>query len=306
MAHQKIIPNIWLDDQSEEAALFYTKVFPESRIGAVTHYVKEGFEIHGRPEGSVMTVDVEIDGFRLTLLNGGPHFKVNPSISFFVTYETETDIDDIWNKLSQKGSVLMPLDNYPWSKKYGWLQDQYGVTWQICLGNREDVGGQSIVPSLMFVNEQCGKAEQALNFYSTVFMDSEVTGIRKYGPTDQPEQVGTIKHAQFSLNGETFMIMDSAQEHNFSFNEGISLMVYCKDQEEIDYYWYKLAQGGDPKAQMCGWLKDKFGVSWQVVPEAMDEMLHSTDKSKLERITKAFLKMKKFNLEVLEHAYEGV
>jgi predicted 3-demethylubiquinone-9 3-methyltransferase (glyoxalase superfamily) len=303
---QKIVPNVWLDNEAEEAARFYSDVFPNSKVGHITHYVKEGYEIHGRPEGSVMTADVEIDGYRISFLNGGPQFKVNPSISFFVTYESEKDIDAIWYKLSDKGFALMPLDKYPWSEKYGWVQDQYGVTWQVCKGNRNDVGGQSVVPSLLFVKEHYGQAEEALKFYTSIFKNSSVTGIQKYGANEQPDKEGAVRHAQFALNGQTIMVMDSGHAHNFTFNEGISLMVYCKDQQEIDYYWEKLSDGGDPKAQACGWLKDKFGVSWQIVPEVMDEMMQVSDRDKLTRVTRAFLKMKKLDIKALEREFEGV
>jgi predicted 3-demethylubiquinone-9 3-methyltransferase (glyoxalase superfamily) len=302
---QKIVPMIWFDDQAEEAARFYTSVFPKSKLGKIARYVKEGFEIHGRPEGSVMTVEIELDGQKLSFLNGGPYFKANPSISFFVTYENESDVNAIWNKLLEGGSVLMPLDKYPFSPMYGWVEDKYGVSWQICLGDRKEVGGQSIVPSLLFVREHYGQAEKALNFYTSVFKNSSVTGILRYGKNELPDKEGFVKHAQFTLQGQTFMVMDSGHDHAFTFNEGISLMVYCQDQQEIDYYWDKLSEGGDPKAQMCGWLKDQFGVSWQVVPTLMDEMWEDPDKSKLERVTKAFMKMKKFDLAELQEAFDG-
>lgn len=161
---QKITPNFWFDQQAEEAVQFYLSVFKESRIGRTTRYGKTGQEIHGMPEGTVMTIDFQLEGMEFVALNGGPAFQ---------------------------------------------------------------------------------------------------------------------------------------------FNEAISLIINCESQEEVDYYWNRLTEGGDEKAQVCGWLKDKFGVSWQVVPVALNEMLTDSDTEKVQRVTTAFLQMKKIDLAVLQQAYEG-
>jgi predicted 3-demethylubiquinone-9 3-methyltransferase (glyoxalase superfamily) len=157
-----ITPCLWFDTQAEEAANFYVSVFRNARIKSLSRYGKEGFEIHGRPAGSVMTVEFEIDGQPFVALNGGPHFK---------------------------------------------------------------------------------------------------------------------------------------------FNEAVSFQVFCETQEEVDYFWSKLSEGGSEGP--CGWLKDKFGLSWQVVPTALIEMLKGPDTEKSQRVTKAFLQMKKFDIEKLKRAYEG-
>lgn len=161
---KKITPCLWFDNQAEEAANFYVSIFKNSKIGRISRYGKEGFEIHGRPEGSVMVVEFEIEGQTVTALNGGPLFK---------------------------------------------------------------------------------------------------------------------------------------------FNEAISLQVHCDTQKEVDYYWERLTEGGDKSAQQCGWLKDKFGVSWQVFPTAMIELLGDPDSEKSERAMKAMLQMKKIDLEELKRAYAG-
>lgn len=302
---QKISPMLWFDNQAEDAAKFYTSTFPNSRTGRIAKYGKEGFELHGQPEGMVMTTELMLDGQKLTLLNGGPHFKINPSISFFVTYDDPTTVDRIWTSLSEGGSILMPLDKYPWSAKYGWVQDRYGVSWQIRVGNRDEVGGQSIFTSFLFVNEHCGQAEEAINHYTSIFKGSEIAAIERYGPGQPHEKAGSVMYAQFTLAGQTFSAMDSAMEHAFTFNEGISLVVACNSQEEVDYYWQKLSEGGDPKAQMCGWLKDKYGVSWQVVPDILEDMLQDSDRIRVENVTRAYLRMKKFDIEELQRAFRG-
>jgi predicted 3-demethylubiquinone-9 3-methyltransferase (glyoxalase superfamily) len=160
---QKISPCLWFDDQGEEAAKFYTSIFKDSKIGDVTRYGKEGYEIHGREEGTVMTVEFEIEGQKFLALNGGPIFK---------------------------------------------------------------------------------------------------------------------------------------------FNEAISFQVYCETQEEVDYYWEKLSEGGDEKAQQCGWLKDKYGVSWQIVPTILIKMLKDKDSEKSQRVMKAMLQMHKLDISILKKAYE--
>ncbi len=162
---------------------------------------------------------------------------------------------------------------------------------------------QKITPTLMFVGKQCGKAEDAINFYASVFRNARVGDILRYDKGEEPDKEGTIKHAAFTLEGQAFAAMDSARGHDFSFNEAISFMVHCETQEDIDYYWTKLS--ASPADEQCGWLKDRYGLSWQIVPTVMAEMLRDTDEKKLARVTEAFLKMKKFNLEVLKEAYRG-
>jgi predicted 3-demethylubiquinone-9 3-methyltransferase (glyoxalase superfamily) len=124
----------------------------------------------------------------------------------------------------------------------------------------------------MFVGKQYGKAEEAINFYASVFEDARVGDILRYSKGEEPDKEGTVKHASFMLEGQEFAAMDSAREHNFAFNEAISFIVHCETQKEIDYYWEKLS--AYPEAEQCGWLKDKYGLPWQIVPNLMDKMLN--------------------------------
>ena len=161
---QKITPNLWFDDQAEQAAQFYTSIFENSKVGRITYYTKDGHENHGQKEGTVMTVEFQIEGQEFVALNGGPQFK---------------------------------------------------------------------------------------------------------------------------------------------FSEAISFIVNCENQEEVDYYWGKLSEGGDPDAQQCGWLKDKFGVSWQIVPSMLTEMINDPDPAKTSRLLQAMYPMKRLDIELLTQAYEG-
>jgi predicted 3-demethylubiquinone-9 3-methyltransferase (glyoxalase superfamily) len=292
---QKITTHLWFDKEAKEAAEFYTSVFENSKIKDMT-------TLDNTPSGSVDMVTIELSGQEFTLLSAGPLFKFNPSVSFLVACQTKDEVDAFWEKLSEGGAVLMELGEYPFSEKYGWTQDKYGLSWQVMFMGERKIK-QKITPTLMFVREVCGKAEEAINFYASLFNNAKVGEILRYGRGEEPDKEGTVKHAAFMLLGQEFAAMDSARSHNFTFNEAISLMVHCDTQEEIDYYWGKLT--ADPKAEQCGWLKDKYGLSWQIVPSIMDEMFKEKDEKKIARVTQAFLKMKKFDIDALKWAYEG-
>ena len=196
----------------------------------------------------------------------------------------------------------MELGASPWSEKYGWIQDRYGLSWQVIYTGESEIK-QRITPVLMFVGEVCGKAEEAVNFYASVFPNARVDTILRHGQGAEPDKEGTVQYASLSLEGKDFGAMDSAHQHQFNFNEAISFIVSCATQEEIDYYWEKLS--AVPEAEQCGWLKDKYGLSWQIVPTVMDEMMQDKDEKKLARVTEAFLKMKKFDVETLKRAYNA-
>jgi predicted 3-demethylubiquinone-9 3-methyltransferase (glyoxalase superfamily) len=301
---KKIFSNgLWFDNQAEEAARFYTSIFPNSRLGDTINYGKEGYEIHGGKEGTVMVAEFELCGEKFVAINGGPIFKFNPSVSFFVVCETLEQTDRLWDALVKGGSVMMAYQKYDWSEKYGWLVDRYGLTWQISFGKISDVG-QQLTPSFMFVGNQAGRAEEAVSFYTSIFENSKVDGIMKQ-PAGTSEPEGNVAHAQFALAGQKFMIMESSSpDHKFAPNEAVSIIINCDTQEQIDYYWTKLtSDGGEESA--CGWLKDKFGVSWQVDSIELSRMLKDADKSKTERTMKAMLKMKKLDIGKLRAAFEG-
>ena len=298
---QKIIPFLWYDTQAEDTARFYTSVFKNSKMGSTTKYNEASAKASGMKAGSVMTASFEIDGYGFTAINGGSVFKINPSISFFYYSKDEKEIDDLWTKLSEGGKALMDLNTYDWSKKYGWVEDKFGLSWQLML--TEDDVKHKIVPCLLFVDKNYGKAEEAMNFYLSVFNNSKVEGIYKYGPDSKPNTENAIMYENFILEGNKFAAMDGAGEHNFIFNEAISFVVNCETQEEVDYYWEKLS--AVPQAEMCGWLKDKYGISWQIVPTVLSKYLSDKDAKKSQRVMQAMLQMKKIIIADLEKAYQG-
>jgi predicted 3-demethylubiquinone-9 3-methyltransferase (glyoxalase superfamily) len=291
---KRIVPHLWFDTEALEAAKFYTSLFEDSHI-------ESSSKMDGTPSGTVEMATIVLSGQEFMLLSAGPLFKFTPAVSFIVRCETKKEVDRLWNTLRMGGDELMPLGEYPFSEKYGWLMDKFGVSWQIMYDSGKSVL-QKIAPALMFVGEQCGKAEEAIRFYASIFRGASVDGILHYGPDDSPDKEGALKFGTFTLEGQHFSAMDSAYDHAFSFNEAISLMVFCENQEEIDYLWEKLS--AHPEAEQCGWLKDKFGLSWQIVPRILGELMGGDDPARSKRVQEAFLGMKKFNIAELKWAYE--
>jgi len=299
---QKIVPHLWFDREAKEAAKFYCSVFPDSKITSIT-------TLYNTPSGNTDIVLFEFWGYKFQAISAGPLFQFNPSISFMVNFDPSQDkearqrIDEVWVNLMEGGKALMPLGEYPFSERYGWVQDRYGLSWQLIYTNPEGEERPLIIPSLLFVGDIYGKAEEASDFYLSVFKNTKRGTIARYPSGMEPDQESMVMFTDFKLEGQWFSAMDSAREHGFNFNESISFMVFCKDQEEIDYYWNKLS--AVPEAEQCGWLKDKYGLSWQIVPAVMDKMMQDQDPEKIDRVTQSFHKMKKFDLATLQRAYDG-
>ena len=291
---QKIIPHFWFDKEAKEATALYATLFPDSKVNSVT-------TINGTPSGDSDIVSFTLAGQEFMAISAGPYFKLNPAISLFVTFDNEAEIESVWNKLADGGKVLMPFQTYPWAQKYGWLQDKYGLSWQLSMSEHHQMG-QRITPMLMFTGSVAGRAKEAIADYTSIFPNSKTEMLVPYaeGEGDTP---GFLKHSRYTLNGSNFMAMDSSAPHQFGFNEAVSFVVNCDTQEEIDQYWEKLS--AVPASEQCGWCKDKYGVSWQIVPSVMKKMMTSGDKEKTTRVTQAFLKMKKFDIGLLEKAFSG-
>jgi predicted 3-demethylubiquinone-9 3-methyltransferase (glyoxalase superfamily) len=294
-----IVPCIWFDDQAEQAADLYVRSFREARVTAVSHYPMSSDNPSGKPRGSVLTVEIEIHGQRFTALNGGPMFVPNPSISFFVNVDTHEEADGLFAKLADGGEALMSIGAYPWSERYGWVKDSFGVSWQIMAGRRQ--GSAVIVPCLMFSGAQHKKAEEAMKAYAAIFPEGRIDAVQHYEADEGPK--GTVKHGRFLLDGQLMVAMDSHVSHGVTFNEAISLQVMCADQAEIDRYWEALSEGGEKGP--CGWLKDRFGLSWQVVPASIAQFMASTDVAARDRAFRAVMKMKKLDIFAIQRAYDG-
>lgn len=302
---QKITPFLWFDTNAEEAMSFYVDVFSNrpgasagsSKIVNIQRYPDnvDAEEMKGM-QGKVLTGVFELNGYRFMALDGGPIFKKTPAISFFINCKSQEEVQTFWNAFGDGGTIRMPLEKYDFSEKYGWIEDKYGVNWQVMLKDNSN----PITPSLMFVQDVSGRATEAMNLYKSIFPDSKVEITTPY-PPEANEKEGAIMYGEFTLFGQKFVAMDSSTDHQFTFTEGISLYVECEDQEEVDKYWNALTSYGGQESQ-CGWLKDKYGVSWQIIPKQLGELM-SKDTSG--RVMQAMLGMKKIVVSDLEKAYNA-
>jgi predicted 3-demethylubiquinone-9 3-methyltransferase (glyoxalase superfamily) len=270
-----IHPCIWFDGNAKEAATFYCAVFSNSKITVDTP----------------MVVNFELWGKKMMGLNGGPMFKINPSISFFVNCKTVEQTDEIYNKLAEGGEALMAIGKYDWSERYGWIKDKFGMTWQVMLSTEE-----KICPSLLFVGDKFGKAEEAIKFYTSLFDNSSIDNLQSY--TAETPFAGKVLFSEFKLNQYNLIAMDGPGNHAYTFNEALSFVVECQTQAEIDYYWNKLTEGG--AESRCGWLKDQFGISWQIIPVALGKLMSNPEKAG--RVMQQIMKMNKLDIATLEQA----
>lgn len=275
---KQITPCLWFNNQAKEAAALYCSVFEKSKITTQSPIVTE----------------IDVSGQKFILLDGGPMYHPTPAMSFYYICENVRELEKIWDAFSKDGSILMPLNKYPRSEKFGWVTDKFGISWQLALGKLSDVG-QKITPCLLFTGKQYGRVDEAIELYSSIFENVTVDGMLRYGANELPDKVGKVKHAQIDVDGQKLMLMESAAEHNFSFTEGVSLTLYCETQEEIDDYWEKFTEQGEES--MCGWLKDKFGVSWQIIPTILGKIM--SNPAKAGKAAQAFMTMRKLNIEQL-------
>ena len=276
-----VYPCLWFDNNGKDAAEFYTSVFRQAKI------------ISSTP----MVTTVELSGAEFMILNGGPTYKMTPAVSFTVYCGSDEETRRMFDLLSENGNVLIPLDKYDWSPMYAWVEDKYGVSWQLD-ANRSQV--QTIVPTLLFVNEKNAKVKEALDYYHQIFPDS-ATFFSAPHPAESGMPADSLLFAQFKIKGVVFNAMSSTMPHDYDFTPGNSFVVECLTQEEIDFFWKRL--GIEGRYSMCGWLEDKFGLSWQIIPAELPRLM--SEPAKAQRVTEAFLKMQKFNIEVLRNAAEA-
>lgn len=277
---QKITPNLWFAGDAAEGAELYASTFPNARVVSTSYYPDEGLPDFQREfAGKPLTVSVEIDGFRIQLINAGASYRPNPSLSFMMNFDPSSDpdarerIDDVWAKLADGGRVLMPLGEYPFSVRYGWVEDRFGVNWQLILTDPTGEPRPFVMPAFLFSGDAQDRAREAVDYYTSVLPDSRLGSLVEYPQQSGPAAAGAVMFADFTLAGQWFVAMDSAAEMSEGFTPGYSLSVECADQDEIDRLWDALSSV--PEAEQCGWCVDRFGVSWQVVPERMDELMEA-------------------------------
>ena len=295
---QKIVPHLWYDEEAKEAALFYISLFEQSKL-LYTKVIK-----NPPPFSDSEIVSFELAGQKFIAISAGPYYKLNSSVSLMVACFSDEEVEKFRKALSEGGGTeLMNLGEYPFSKRYAWVQDRYGLSWQLMLVE-EGKEVQKITPSLLFSDGACGKAEEAIKYYTEVFKNSKIEKISGYREGEVASSKAKVNHAAFKLDGFAFSTTDNKYDVDYTFNEAFSFIVNCKDQKEIDYFWEKLS--AVPEAESCGWCKDQFGVSWQVLPSNWEEILFGGSEEQVQRVNKDILQMKRFDLEVLEKVRLGI
>ena len=292
---ERIVPHLWFNDNAKEAVNFYRTLFDDSKMMLEQ-------KLDGTPSGeNAAYYEFTLAGQLFGALNGGPHFTFNPAISISVNCETIEETEVLWQKLIEGGRALMPLQEYTFSKLYGWVEDKYGLSWQVIYTEGFEYE-QKLTIQLMFSGDVTGKANEAIKYYTDLFKDGVIGDFHEYEEGQAVQEDAKISHANFSILDTEILASDNGTQTDYTFNEAISLMVLCVTQAEIDYYWEKLS--ADPEAEQCGWLKDKFGVSWQIVPANMNELMSRGTQAQIDAVTQEFLKMKKLDKNHLERAWE--
>ena len=286
---QRIVPNIWCNANAEEAGKFYADVFENATAEVESRYPQEGLLEFQKPfAGEPLTVALTISGYLFRLINAGDQFKPGPSISFMLNFDpllfdgdeelARASLDRLWHRLIDGGAALMPLAEYPFSAHYGWVQDRYGVNWQLMLTDPAGDPRPFVIPALMFDGRAQDMAAEAAGLYTSLFepimRDSGGTGIGTrfpYGTPSGKAGPSALAFGEFRLGEQWFVGNDNGSGVDHGFSCGVSLEVQCHGQEEIDLLWEGLS--AVPEAEQCGWLVDRFGVSWQIVPDNMDELM---------------------------------
>lgn len=290
------VANLWYDKEADEAVELYTSVFKNSEI---LHRHNLGETPSG--EETIM-YDFRLENVWFTAINGGPQFKLNPSISIMYLCESRELLEQIYRELSVDGEDLMPLDTYDFSEYYVWFQDKYGLNWQLMLMEEFDGDGRMSI-NLLFADELCGLSEDALHFYNEVFEESEIGLLSRYPEgMEGIDPRAKLNYSELILDDIMLVLSDHGVGGDFKFNEAFSLGLLCGTQEEIDYYWNALSNV--PEAEECGWLKDKFGVSWQIAPCDLNTWLTTGSEASKERVKEVMLNAKKFVIEDFEEVLD--
>jgi predicted 3-demethylubiquinone-9 3-methyltransferase (glyoxalase superfamily) len=273
---QKIVPNVWCQGNAGQVGAFYASVFTDGSSQVVARYPDSGLPDFQRGlEGEPLVVDVTIGGYLVRLINAGADYRPTPALSFIVNVDprsfgsdekaTSARLEALWAALVEDGQVRIPLGSYPFSSHYGWVEDRYGVNWQLMRTEPTGPPRAPLTPQLAFAGAQ-PRAKQAVDLYTGLLPEASVGVV-----TPRPDPPGSLLFAEFTLAGQSFSAMDAGPDHDFAFSPGVSLQVDCADQAEIDRLWTALS--AVPEAERCGWLVDPFGVSWQVVPADLGQRL---------------------------------
>ncbi len=283
---QNTFVHLWIKGEDLKKAVDkYTKIFDNSKI-------LRSINFDTPLDTTTGYIEFTLGGRVFRAINGELDVAFNNSFSLVVMCPSQEDLNLKWEQLiSNGGKVVMPLGKYDFAECYGWLEDEFGLSWQVFLDGKMPFDFE-VVPSLLYPK---GKTKEALEFYATVFKDFRINFVDYLD-----EEKNNIIFSCFTINGSDYFAWDNLSDQEFPFNESTSIMIDCDTQEEIDYYWDKLS--ADVNAGICGWNKDKFGLSWQICPKYLNDAIF--DKEKYKKIAPAMYKMKKLDLEKLKEPTE--
>ena len=284
---QTIIPHLWFDTQALEAAQLYTSLIPDSRIDW-THQLTD------TPSGDAVLLQFQLANLTLAAISAGPYFKLNESASLMVHFRDKAELDRVFQLLSEGGRILMPLGEYLFNPYYVWFEDRFGLSWQFLLVPQLDKSVHLDI-CLLFSEEQVGLPKPFLDEALTIFPESQQGQLSYYQEGEKQVPAAQLNYGELLLTDQKLVVMDHGYGGVASFNEAFSLMIYTDSQEETSRLYDLLSH--EPKAEQCGWVKDQFGLSWQIVPRPLMTAYEELSKDQMKEVNDAILSMKRLNYD---------
>lgn len=286
---QTIIPHLWYDTEAKEAVAFYVELF-----GGKIDWT---YTITDTPSGDSDLIQFQLGDMTLAAISAGPYFKLNESMSLMVNVASKDEVTRLYQALSEGGRILMPLGEYPFSPYYVWLEDRFGLSWQLSYAPDLDKPYQFDI-CLLFSQEQVGLAQPMLDYYKDKLPHASVGQLSYYGEGEAAVEAAKLNYAELLVAGQKMIVMDHGYGGEASFNEAFSLMVYVDSQDELNFYYDLLS--AVPEAEMCGWVKDQFGISWQIVPRILMEAYDTASPEKVKAVNAAVMTMKRLDIAKIQ------
>ncbi|HEM2825871.1 VOC family protein [Streptococcus suis] len=286
---QTIIPHLWYDTEAKEAVAFYVELF-----GGKIDWT---YTITDTPSGDSDLIQFQLGDMTLAAISAGPYFKLNESMSLMVNVASKDEVTRLYQALSEGGRILMPLGEYPFSPYYVWLEDRFGLSWQLSFAPDLDKPYQFDI-CLLFSQEQVGLAQPMLDYYKDKLPQASVGQLSYYGEGEAAVEAAKLNYAELLVAGQKMIVMDHGYGGEASFNEAFSLMVYVDSQDELNFYYDLLS--AVPEAEMCGWVKDQFGISWQIVPRILMEAYDTASPETVKAVNDAVLQMRRLDFDQIK------
>ncbi|WP_105114626.1 VOC family protein [Streptococcus suis] len=286
---QAIIPHLWYDTEAKEAAAFYVDLF-----GGKIDWT---YTITDTPSGDADLVQFQLGDMTLSAISAGPYFKLNESMSLMVSVGDKAELTRLYEALSDGGHVLMPLAEYPFSPYYVWLEDRFGLSWQLSYAPDLDKPYQFDI-CLLFSQDQVGLAQPMLDYYKDKLPQAHLGRLSYYGEGEAAVAAAKLNYAELFIGDQKIIAMDHGYGGVASFNEAFSFMVYVDSQEEAESWYEKVS--AVPEAEICGWAKDQFGISWQIVPRILMEAYDSASPEKVKAVNAAVMTMKRLDIATIQ------